>query len=40
MKGGTGFRCVTDGIEAALKQAKAAAGGKDLRLHVTLRKRV
>jgi dihydrofolate reductase len=30
--GGTEFRFVTDGIEAALEQAKAAAGGKDVRL--------
>ena len=32
MKGGTTFHFVTDGIESALKQAKAAAGGKDVRL--------
>jgi len=32
MKGGTEFRFVTDGIESALEQAKAAAGGKDIRL--------
>ncbi len=32
MKGGTEFRFVTDGIEAALEQAKAAAGGKDVRV--------
>jgi len=32
MKGGTEFRFVTQGIEAALAQAKAAAGGKDVRL--------
>ncbi len=32
MKGGTEFRFVTDGIESALAQAKAAAGGKDVRL--------
>jgi dihydrofolate reductase len=32
MKGGTEFRFVTDGIEAALEQAKAAAGGNDVRL--------
>jgi dihydrofolate reductase len=32
MKGGTEFRFVTDGIESALKQAMAAAGGKDVRL--------
>ena len=32
MEGGTTFHFVTDGIEAALEQAKAAAGGKDVRL--------
>ena len=32
MKGGTEFRFVTDGIESALKQAKAAARGKDVRV--------
>ncbi len=32
MKGGTEFRFVTDGIGAALQQAQAAAGGKDVRL--------
>ena len=32
MKGGTEFHFVTDGIESALEQAKAAAGGKDVRL--------
>jgi dihydrofolate reductase len=32
MAGGTEFRFVTDGIHAALKQAKAAAGGRDIRL--------
>src|SRR5213075_2471990 len=32
MKGGTVFHFVTDGIEAALEQAKAAAGGKDVRI--------
>jgi dihydrofolate reductase len=32
MKGGTEFRFVTAGIEAALEEAKAAAGGKDIRL--------
>lgn len=32
MKGGTEFRFVTDGIEAALERAKAAAGGMDVRL--------
>lgn len=32
MKGGTTFHFVTEGIEAALVRAKAAAGGKDVRL--------
>jgi dihydrofolate reductase len=32
MKGGTTFHFVTDGIEAALKRATAAAAGKDVRL--------
>jgi dihydrofolate reductase len=32
MKGGTEFRFVTDGIRAALQQAKAAADGQDVRL--------
>ena len=32
MKGGTVFHFVTDGIEAALQRARAAAGGKDVRL--------
>jgi dihydrofolate reductase len=32
MKGGTTFYFVTDGIEAALGRARAAAGGKDVRL--------
>jgi len=32
MKGGTEFRFVTGGIEAALADANAAAGGKDVRL--------
>lgn len=32
MKGGTEFRFVTEGIEAALEQAKDAAGGKDVRV--------
>jgi dihydrofolate reductase len=32
MKGGTTFHFVTDGIEAALTRAKAAAGAKDIRL--------
>ena len=32
MAGGTTFHFVTDGIHAALQQAKAAAGGRDVRL--------
>jgi dihydrofolate reductase len=32
MQGGTTFHFVTDGIESALAQAKAAAGGRDVRL--------
>ena len=32
MAGGTEFRFVTEGIHAALAQAKAAAGGRDIRL--------
>ena len=32
MKGGTEFHFVTGGIESALEQAKAAAGGKDVRI--------
>jgi len=32
MKGGTTFRFVTDGIDSALKQAKDAAGGLDVRI--------
>jgi dihydrofolate reductase len=32
MKGDTVFHFVTDGIEAALQRARAAAGGKDVRL--------
>ncbi|GLS23102.1 DNA-binding protein [Labrys miyagiensis] len=32
MKGGTVFHFVTDGIEVALEQARAAAGGKDVRV--------
>jgi len=32
MKGGTEFHFVTDGIHSALKQATAAAGGKDIRI--------
>jgi dihydrofolate reductase len=32
MKGGTTFHFVTDGIESALQQAKAAANGMDVRL--------
>jgi len=32
MEGGTAFHFVTDGIEAALEKAKAAAKGKDIRV--------
>lgn len=32
MKGGTTFHFVTDGLESALKQAKEAAQGKDVRI--------
>ena len=32
MQGGTTFHFVTEGIHAALEQAKAAAQGKDIRL--------
>ena len=32
MKGGTVFHFVTEGIQAALERAKAAAGGRDVRL--------
>jgi dihydrofolate reductase len=32
MAGGTEFRFVTDGIESALRQAKDAAGGRDVRV--------
>jgi dihydrofolate reductase len=32
MKGGTTFHFVTDGIEAALERARAAANGRDVRL--------
>lgn len=32
MKGGTVFHFVTDGIESALRQARDAAGGKDVRV--------
>ncbi len=32
MKGGTVFHFVTDGIEVALRRAREAAGGKDVRL--------
>jgi dihydrofolate reductase len=32
MKGGTVFQFVTDGIHAALEQAKAAASGRDVRI--------
>jgi len=31
-KGGTTFHFVTDGIDSALRQAKAAAGGRDVRI--------
>jgi dihydrofolate reductase len=33
MEGGTTFHFVTDGIDSALKQARDAAGGKDVQLH-------
>jgi dihydrofolate reductase len=32
MEGGTTFHFITDGIESALEQARAAAGGKDVLL--------
>ena len=32
MAGGTEFRFVTDGIHVALEQARAAAGGRDVRV--------
>lgn len=32
MKGGTVFHFVTDGIESALEQARAAAGGRNIRI--------
>jgi dihydrofolate reductase len=32
MKGGTTFHFVTDGIDSALRQAREAAGGKDVRV--------
>ncbi len=32
MQGGTTFNFVTDGIESALEQARAAAGAQDIRL--------
>ena len=32
MEGGTTFYFVTDGVEAALDQARAAAGGKDIKI--------
>jgi dihydrofolate reductase len=32
MEGGTTFHFVTDGIESALRQAREAAGGKDIRI--------
>jgi dihydrofolate reductase len=47
MKGGTTFHFVTDGIDSALRQAREAAGGKDVRIgggvstvHQYLRKRL
>lgn len=47
MKGGTTFHFVTDGIDSALRQAREAAGGKDVRVgggvstvHQYLRKRL
>jgi dihydrofolate reductase len=33
MEGGTTFHYVTDGIESALEQARAAAGDKDVQIH-------
>jgi dihydrofolate reductase len=33
MEGGTTFTYVTDGIESALEQARAAADGKDVQIH-------
>ena len=33
MEGGTTFHFVTDGIESALKQARNAAGDKDIQIH-------
>jgi dihydrofolate reductase len=32
MEGGTTFHFVSDGIEAALMQAKAVAGGRDIKI--------
>jgi dihydrofolate reductase len=32
MEGGTVFHFVTDGIESALKRARDAAGGRDIRI--------
>jgi dihydrofolate reductase len=32
MEGGTTFHFVTDGIESALRQARAAAGDKDVKI--------
>jgi dihydrofolate reductase len=32
MQGGTEFRFVTEGIHAAMEQARAAAGGRDIRI--------
>ncbi len=33
MDGGTTFSFITDGIESALEQARAAAGDKDVQIH-------
>ncbi len=33
MEGGTTYHCVTDGIESALAQTRAAAGAGDLSIH-------
>jgi dihydrofolate reductase len=32
MKGGTTFHFITDGVQSALRQAKAGAAGKDVRI--------
>ena len=32
MRGGTSFHFITDGIEAALRHARAAAGGRDIKI--------